>query len=117
MTPLLNVRSRTVSTQIPSEVIQVLKKKNIIDSFYSDNISKKNIYLDIYFHHLCILQLFPLLVYVIIDNNRSRAGDCMAGDVPEKYYIVQNNDVIRIKYLLVYCQKSVSQRYSYRRLV
>uniref|UniRef100_A0A8B8DSH8 Poly [ADP-ribose] polymerase n=1 Tax=Crassostrea virginica TaxID=6565 RepID=A0A8B8DSH8_CRAVI len=44
------------------------------------------------------------------NNNRSRAGDSMAGDVPEKYYIVQNNDVIRIKYLLVYCQKSVSQR-------
>ena len=58
-----------------------------------------------------------MLVYVIIDNNRSRAGDSMAGDVPEKYYIVQNNDVIRIKYLLVYCQKSVSQRYSYRRHV
>lgn len=35
----------------------------------------------------------------------------MAGEVPEKYYIVQNNDVIRIKYLLVYCQKSSTQRY------
>ncbi|XP_048732286.1 protein mono-ADP-ribosyltransferase PARP16-like [Ostrea edulis] len=44
------------------------------------------------------------------NNNRSRAGDSMAGKVPDKYYIVQNNDVIRVKYLLVYCQKSVSQR-------
>lgn len=35
----------------------------------------------------------------------------MAGEVPEKYYIVQNNDVIRIKYLLVYCQKSSTHRY------
>lgn len=46
------------------------------------------------------------------NNNRSRAGDSMAGEVPEKYYIVQNNDVIRIKYLLVYCQKSSTHRRS-----
>lgn len=44
------------------------------------------------------------------NNNRSRAGDSMAGKVPDKYYVVQNNEVIRVKYLLVYCQKSVSQR-------
>ncbi|XP_061183406.1 protein mono-ADP-ribosyltransferase PARP16-like [Saccostrea echinata] len=44
------------------------------------------------------------------NNNRSRAGDSMAGQVPDKYYVVQNNEVIRVKYLLVYCQKSVSQR-------
>ncbi|XP_062601894.1 protein mono-ADP-ribosyltransferase PARP16-like [Saccostrea cucullata] len=44
------------------------------------------------------------------NNNRSRAGDSMAGRVPDKYYVVQNNEVIRVKYLLVYCQKSVSQR-------
>ncbi|KAK3097933.1 hypothetical protein FSP39_014658 [Pinctada imbricata] len=39
-------------------------------------------------------------------NERSRAINSEAGDVPEKYYIVQNNDVIRVKYLLVYAQKS-----------
>ena len=36
----------------------------------------------------------------------------MAGDVPDKYYVVQNNEVIRIKYLLVYVQKSSPSRYN-----
>lgn len=44
------------------------------------------------------------------NQNRSRATGSMAGDVPDKYYVVQNNEVIRIKYLLVYVQKSSPSR-------
>ncbi|XP_076105263.1 protein mono-ADP-ribosyltransferase PARP16-like [Mytilus galloprovincialis] len=44
------------------------------------------------------------------NQNRSRATGSMAGEVPDKYYVVQNNEVIRIKYLLVYAQKSAPSR-------
>lgn len=34
--------------------------------------------------------------------SRAYAEDSLAGKVPEKYYLVQNNSVVRVKYLLVY---------------
>lgn len=34
--------------------------------------------------------------------SRAYARDSMAGMVPERYYLVQNNSVVRVKYLLVY---------------
>ncbi|KAK8758344.1 hypothetical protein V5799_004037 [Amblyomma americanum] len=34
--------------------------------------------------------------------SRAYAEDSMGGKVPEKYYLVQNNSVVRVKYLLVY---------------
>lgn len=34
--------------------------------------------------------------------SRAYARDSMGGKVPEKYYLVQNNSVVRVKYLLVY---------------
>lgn len=53
-----------------------------------------------------------MIVFIVDDNqNRSRATGSMAGEVPDKYYVVQNNEVIRIKYLLVYAQKSAPSRY------
>jgi len=35
---------------------------------------------------------------------RSRASDSQAGDVPERYYVVENNEMVRVKYILVYSQ-------------
>lgn len=34
--------------------------------------------------------------------SRAYADDTLAGKVPEKYYLVQNNSVVRVKYFLVY---------------
>lgn len=41
-------------------------------------------------------------------RSRAHAGPSEGGDVPEKYYVVQNNEVIRVKYLLVYAKKTTS---------
>ncbi|XP_055078281.1 protein mono-ADP-ribosyltransferase PARP16 [Periophthalmus magnuspinnatus] len=41
----------------------------------------------------------------IIDRQRSRAKNSEGGDVPQKYFVVTNNQLLRIKYLLVYSQK------------
>ncbi|KAK3609199.1 hypothetical protein CHS0354_003179 [Potamilus streckersoni] len=43
-------------------------------------------------------------------KSRANAGNSEGGEVPEKYYVVQNNDVIRVKYLLVYAHKSPVKR-------
>lgn len=39
-------------------------------------------------------------------GSRSRIADSIGGEVPEKYYVVQNNDVVRVRYLLVYAEKN-----------
>ena len=39
--------------------------------------------------------------------DRTRAVNSEAGDVPEKYYVVENNDMVRVKYLLVYSKAPV----------
>lgn len=41
----------------------------------------------------------------IIDRQRSRAKNSEGGDVPQKYFVVTNNQLLRVKYLLVYSQK------------
>lgn len=41
----------------------------------------------------------------IIDRQRSRARNSEGGDVPQKYFVVTNNQLLRVKYLLVYSQK------------
>ena len=43
-------------------------------------------------------------------RSRANAGPSEGGDVPEKYYVVQNNEVIRVKYLLVYANKTTSHK-------
>ncbi|KAL4228221.1 Protein mono-ADP-ribosyltransferase parp16 [Mactra antiquata] len=43
-------------------------------------------------------------------RSRANAGPSEGGNVPEKYYVVQNNEVLRVKYLLVYAEKTVSHR-------
>lgn len=41
----------------------------------------------------------------IIDRQRSRAKNSEGGDVPQKYFVVTNNQLLRVKYLLVYSQR------------
>ena len=43
-------------------------------------------------------------------RSRANAGPSEGGDVPEKYYVVQNNEMIRVKYLLIYAQKTNTHR-------
>ncbi|XP_061451517.1 protein mono-ADP-ribosyltransferase PARP16 isoform X2 [Rhineura floridana] len=40
-----------------------------------------------------------------IDRKRARVRNSEGGDVPQKYFVVTNNQLIRVKYLLVYSQK------------
>lgn len=40
-----------------------------------------------------------------IDRQRSRAKNSEGGEVPHKYFVVTNNQLLRVKYLLVYSQR------------
>lgn len=40
-----------------------------------------------------------------IDRSRARIRHSEGGDVPPKYFVVTNNQLLRVKYLLVYSQK------------
>ncbi|CDQ97573.1 unnamed protein product, partial [Oncorhynchus mykiss] len=40
-----------------------------------------------------------------IDRQRSRARNSEGGEVPQKYFVVTNNQLLRVKYLLVYSQR------------
>lgn len=44
-------------------------------------------------------------------RSRARARNSEGGDVPEKYYVVTNNQVVRVKYVLVYAEKKTPARY------
>ncbi|KAM4618318.1 protein mono-ADP-ribosyltransferase PARP16 isoform 2-T2 [Polymixia lowei] len=48
----------------------------------------------------------------IIDRQRSRAKNSEGGEVPQKYFIVTNNQLVRVKYLLVYSQRRHLSRHS-----
>lgn len=45
-------------------------------------------------------------------SSRARVEGSIGGDVPEKYYVVQNNDMVRLKYILVYTSKESLRRFS-----
>ncbi|XP_044139098.1 protein mono-ADP-ribosyltransferase PARP16 [Bufo gargarizans] len=45
-----------------------------------------------------------------IDRKRARARNSEGGDVPEKYFVVTNNQLLRVKYLLVYSQEQPQRR-------
>ena len=47
-------------------------------------------------------------------GGRARAKNSEGGDVPERYYVVTNNELLRVKYLLVYVEKHKTERYSIR---
>jgi len=44
------------------------------------------------------------------ESSRARIAGSMGGDVPEKYYVVQNNEMVRVKYMLVYTSKDAPRR-------
>ncbi|XP_034032131.1 protein mono-ADP-ribosyltransferase PARP16 isoform X2 [Thalassophryne amazonica] len=48
----------------------------------------------------------------IIDRRRLRAKNSEGGDVPQKYFVVTNNQLLRVKYLLVYSQRKHFSRHS-----
>lgn len=39
-------------------------------------------------------------------RNRAHVRGSLGGEIPEKYYVVRNNEMMRIKYVLVYAEKS-----------
>jgi poly[ADP-ribose] polymerase 16 len=42
-------------------------------------------------------------------RSRSLVSGSVGGEVPEKYYVVRNNEVMRLKYLLVYAEKKAKK--------
>uniref|UniRef100_A0A8C0Z6R4 Poly(ADP-ribose) polymerase family member 16 n=2 Tax=Canis lupus familiaris TaxID=9615 RepID=A0A8C0Z6R4_CANLF len=44
-----------------------------------------------------------------IDRRRARIKHSEGGDVPPKYFVVTNNQLLRVRYLLVYSQKQPSR--------
>ena len=42
------------------------------------------------------------------NRTRARARNSEGGDVPEKYYVVTNNELVRVKYVLIYTEKKRS---------
>uniref|UniRef100_UPI00398EA4F1 protein mono-ADP-ribosyltransferase PARP16 isoform X2 n=1 Tax=Pristiophorus japonicus TaxID=55135 RepID=UPI00398EA4F1 len=40
-----------------------------------------------------------------IDRKRARVKNSEGGDVPQKYFVVTNNQLLRVKYLLIYSEK------------
>jgi hypothetical protein len=54
----------------------------------------------------------------ILDNSaRNMAPESIGGRVPNKYCIVLNNDLVRIRYLLVYSQEFGCLRYKIQLLL
>ena len=47
-----------------------------------------------------------------LNRSRARARNSEGGDVPERYYVVTNNQVVRVKYVLVYAEKKAPTRYA-----
>lgn len=45
-----------------------------------------------------------------LTRSRARARNSEGGDVPERYYVVTNNQVVRVKYMLVYAEKKAPTR-------
>ncbi|RZF44742.1 hypothetical protein LSTR_LSTR000694 [Laodelphax striatellus] len=46
------------------------------------------------------------------DKSRALANDSMAGEVPHKYYVVANSDMVRVRYLLFYTRSVPKPEYS-----
>ncbi|XP_061078130.1 protein mono-ADP-ribosyltransferase PARP16 isoform X2 [Conger conger] len=47
-----------------------------------------------------------------IDRHRARARNSEGGEVPQKYFVVTNNQLLRVKYLLVYSRKQHRTRHT-----
>ncbi|GLG99730.1 Protein mono-ADP-ribosyltransferase PARP16 [Gryllus bimaculatus] len=46
------------------------------------------------------------------DKNRALNTDSIGGEVPKKYYVVVNSDLVRVRHLLVYCRRTSGKRYT-----
>ncbi|GLG99731.1 Poly [ADP-ribose] polymerase [Gryllus bimaculatus] len=44
------------------------------------------------------------------DKNRALNTDSIGGEVPKKYYVVVNSDLVRVRHLLVYCRRTSGKR-------
>ncbi len=42
--------------------------------------------------------------------SRARAKDSMGGDVPDKYFVVTNSELVRLKYVLVFAKRRSTKR-------
>ncbi|XP_072038267.1 protein mono-ADP-ribosyltransferase PARP16-like [Amphiura filiformis] len=49
------------------------------------------------------------------ESTGSQAPDSLGGDVPEKYYVVTNNEVVRVKYLLIFADNLSRKRSTQQR--
>ncbi|XP_035667650.1 protein mono-ADP-ribosyltransferase PARP16-like isoform X2 [Branchiostoma floridae] len=58
---------------------------------------------------VCEVIMDPKYVKSKVEEN-GRAKNKDKQEVPEKYYIVSNNELLRVKYVLVYAEKKVQQR-------
>lgn len=75
----------------------------------------------VYIHNLFLLLLYPhpppskVVLYSPysdskeIDRRRARIKHSEGGDIPPKYFVVTNNQLLRVKYLLVYSQKQAKR--------
>ena len=45
------------------------------------------------------------------NRSRARAKNSEGGDVPERYYVVTNNQTVRVKYVLLYAKKKTPERF------
>lgn len=44
------------------------------------------------------------IVVLLGDNAQNTLSDSVGGRIPDKYFVVTNSDLVRIRYLLVYTQ-------------
>ncbi|XP_078589603.1 protein mono-ADP-ribosyltransferase PARP16-like isoform X1 [Branchiostoma floridae x Branchiostoma japonicum] len=59
---------------------------------------------------VCEVIMDPKYVKSKVEEENGRAKNKDKQEVPEKYYIVSNNELLRVKYVLVYAEKKVQQR-------
>lgn len=58
-----------------------------------------------------IIYHFLYKIYFVEDNARNLVTDSIGGRVPNKYYLVTNSELVRVRYLLIYSQQVQAARY------
>ena len=51
-----------------------------------------------------------ILNFISDQDSRNEIQGSMGGKVPEKYFVVRNDKMLRVKYLLVYVMKKIKPR-------
>lgn len=59
---------------------------------------------------VCEILNHPLVKCKVEEKARARAKDSVGGDVPEKYFVVTNSDLVRLKYVLVYARNKAGKK-------